>query len=133
MRRYSKLVGADIYRDGGSLAAKFVRSDGAFETLWLQVHPDWIKGQGARYSRLEVYRDLERRTAPEVVGLGSETERDIVASLQELLRDPVVDVPFADGKPKEHFLKYVRDLLLHIPKRGENAEQGAAGNSHRAV
>jgi len=133
MHRYSKLVGADIYRDGGSLEAKFLRSDGACETLWLQIHPDWLRSHCLHYSRLQIYGDFERRTVPEVVELGSETEREIVAGLHEFLGDPVVDVPFAHSKPKEHFLKYVRDLLLHIPRRGENAEQGAAGNSHRAV
>ena len=34
IRRYSKLVGADIYRDRGSFDAKLL--DGSFETLWLQ-------------------------------------------------------------------------------------------------
>jgi hypothetical protein len=118
MQRYSKLVGADIYRDGGSLAAKFVRSDGAFETLWLQVHPDWIKGQGALYWRLELYGDLERRVTARVVEIGSETEKEVVAGLLEFLGNPVVDVPFAHSTPKEHFLAHVRDLLSHIPERG---------------
>ncbi len=125
MQRYSKLVGADIYRDGGSLEAKFVRGDGAFETLWLQVHPDWIKGQGVHYSRLEVYDDLERRVTPRIVEIGSETEKDIVAGLREFLGNAVVDVPFAHRTPKEHFLEHVRHLLSAIPRRGQSAEQAA--------
>jgi hypothetical protein len=132
MRRYSKLVGADIYRDGGSLEARFVRGDGAFETLWLQVHPDVLRGHSLCYSRLQIYDDLERQTAPGVVELGSETERDILVGLREFLDAPVVDVPFAHGRPKHHFLDYVRDLLLHIPRRRQDAEQGAAGNSRLA-
>jgi hypothetical protein len=132
MQRYSKLVGADIYRDGGSLEVQFMRSDGAFETLWLQVHPDWLRGRGVHYSRLEIYGDLERRVTPCIVEIGSETEKDIVAGLGEFLGNPVVDVPFAHRKPKEHFLQHVRDLFSQIPRRGQSAEPDGAGNSHRA-
>jgi len=101
-----------------------VRGNGAVETLWLKVHPDWMKGKGVRYSRLEVYGDLERRVTPCTVEIGSETEKDIVAALREFLSNPVVDVPFAHRTPKDHFLEHVRDLLSQIPRRGEGAEQG---------
>jgi hypothetical protein len=119
MRHYSKLVGADIYRDGGSLEAKFICSDGTHETLWLMVNPDWIKGHTSRYSRLEVYTDFDRQSPSRLVEIGSELEKEIIAALREFLINPIVDVPFAHRTPEEHFLEHVRDLLSHIPNRAE--------------
>ena len=40
MRKYDTLISADIYRDGGSLEARFVRNDGRFETVRLKARPE---------------------------------------------------------------------------------------------
>jgi hypothetical protein len=79
--------------------------------------PDWTKAGCPRYSRLEVYADLDGQSPARLVEVGSESEKEIIAALREFLISPIVDVPFVHRTPEEHFLEHVRELLLHIPNR----------------
>ena len=58
MKIYDKLIAAEIYRDGGSLEARFRFADGGFESLWLSVLP-WDTPAQIAYGDLRVAFDSE--------------------------------------------------------------------------
>src|SRR5215831_8867459 len=106
-RQYSKLVGADMYRDGGSFEAKFICGDGGYETVWLEAAPDSPRQHALVHSRLQVFRDLDRAVAPEEISKNSTREAEVIEALQDFLAKPSVDVPFSHRTAAGTHLRYV--------------------------
>jgi hypothetical protein len=122
-RHYSKLVGAYMYRDGGSFEAKFVCDDGGFETVWLEAAPESPRQHVLVHSRLQIFRDLDRAVVPEEVAKNSPRETEIVTALRDFLANPSVDVPFGHRTPARTFLEYVERLVYYIPRRQPGADR----------
>jgi hypothetical protein len=116
MKTYDTLIAADIYRDGGSLEARFRLADGEFVSLWLSVLP-WDTPANKAYGALKVSTDADGAEAGRVVLVGSEEERQILASLRDFLRAPKVDVPFAHRTDSASFIEKVTWLSDEIPRR----------------
>src|SRR5262245_26772684 len=106
MEAYDTLIAADIYRDGGSLEARFRLADGSFESLWLSVLP-WDTPAQKKYGALKVSSVADGAENGRVVPAGSEEERDILVRLRDFLRSPKVDVPFAHRTDSESFVEKV--------------------------
>jgi hypothetical protein len=115
--RYKTLVGADIYRDGGSLEVKFVCCNGEFETLWLQAAPESPNSRQLIHDRLLVFSDLERQVDPVLIERDSSEETCILDSLKLFVSESTVDVPFAHRTPDQVYLGTVNDLIEAIPRR----------------
>ena len=129
---YKTLVGADIYRDGGSLEAKFILSDGRFETVFLEISRDWLDRTEPVHGRLLVYSDLDRECLPVIVTKASALEEGIMSSLKTFIDSPSVNVPFGHKTADEIFLNYVHSLIEAVPNRIKPAQQDAAGQSATA-
>jgi hypothetical protein len=94
-RRYRTLIGADMYRDGGSLEASFVLADGQFETLWLQAAPGSPRGHQVIHSIFLVYPNVERNPPSIQIEPNSPEEDSIRAAIEVFLANPSVSVPFS--------------------------------------
>ena len=116
-RRYSTLVGTEIYRDGGSLEAKFVLPDGRMETLWLQAASNFPRGHHLIHSVLLVYPNADREGSPTVIVPNSDEEKEIITAIELFLANPRVNVPFAHRTSDESFLDKLRQMALCIPNR----------------
>ena len=116
MKTYQTLIAADIYRDGGSLEARFRLADGAFESLWLSVLP-WDAPAQKAYGALKLSADADGAENGRVVPVDSEEEREILARLREFLRAPQVDVPFAHRGDSASFIEKATWLSDEIPRR----------------
>ncbi|RYD72211.1 MAG: hypothetical protein EOP84_23525 [Verrucomicrobiaceae bacterium] len=121
-RRYHTLIGADIYRDGGSLEARFVLADGQFETLWLQTAPGSPCGDQVTHSFLLVYSDVERVAPPIRIEPNSREEDQIRAAIETFLANPNVSVPFSHQTPDDYYLGRLKEMALAIPARTNKAE-----------
>lgn len=133
-RTYHTLVGADIYRDGGSLEARFILGDGRHETLWLQAAPGSPREHQVVHSTLQFYANLDREGVPTKVEPNSSEEDSILAAIETFLESPNVDVPFAHKTPKEYYLGRLRELATGIPNRtNEDAQQAVGGNGGQAL
>ena len=117
-----------MYRDGGSLEARFVLEDGRFETLWLEAAPGSPRGHQVVHSTLQFYANLDREGIPTRVEPNSPEEGSILAAIEAFLGTPDVDVPFAHKTPKEYYLGRLRELATGIPNRTNEAQQVAAPN-----
>lgn len=116
---YQTLIAADIYRDGGSLEARFQCEGGGFESIWLAAKPE-----DRSYTRF-VHGDLRISTSAEgaqtgrVVAMGSQEEAEILTRLISFMQSPKVDVPFSERTPIDYYLHTVADLITAIPNRKE--------------
>ena len=116
MKTYDTLIAADIYRDGGSLEARFRLADGAFESLWLSVLP-WDSPKEKAYGPLKVSADADGAQNGIAIPVGSEEEREILARLRDFLRAPKVEVPFAHRTDCAYFIEKAARLSDEIPRR----------------
>lgn len=120
-RHYRTLVGADIYRDGGSLEANFILANGRTETLWLQAASNSPQEHQLVHSVLLVYPNVEREGPPTVILPNSAEEKEILTAIELFLADASVNIPFAHRTPDEFFLAKLRQMELCIPKRTNEA------------
>jgi hypothetical protein len=128
-RIYHTLLGADMYRDGGSLEASFILGDGRHETLWLQAAPESPRDHQVVHSTLQFYANLDREGVPTKVEPNSSEEGSILAAIEAFLASPNVDVPFAHKTPNEYYLERLRELASGIPNRtNEEAQQAGTSN-----
>lgn len=125
-RCYHTLIGADMYRDGGSLEARFALADGQFETLWLQAAPDSPRDHQVMHSFLLVYPDVDRNAPSIQIEPNSPEEDSIRAAIEMFLANPSVSVPFSHKTPDDYYLGRLRELALAIPKRTNEAEPQTA-------
>jgi len=116
MKIYVSLIAAEIYRDGGSLEARFRLSDGGFESIWLSIIP-WDTPAEKAYGPLKVSADAEGAENCRMISIGSEEEREVIARLRDFLRAPKVDVPFAHRSDNALLLQKVAWLADEIPRR----------------
>lgn len=116
MSAYDTLIAADIFRDGGSLEARFRLADGTFQSLWLSILP-WDTPAEKTYGALRVSADAEGAKNGRLIPVGSEEEGAILAGLRDFLRAPKVDVPFAHRTDSAAFIEKVTWLLDEIPRR----------------
>ncbi len=116
---YAKLVAADIYRDGGSLEARFQCDDGRFESLWLAAKPEDRSYEKFVHGRFMISADAESAENGRIVGKGTPEEEEILARLTAFMEAPHVDVPFSHQTPRDYYLQKVADLIAAIPNRKE--------------
>jgi hypothetical protein len=86
--KLTKLVDADIYRDGGSYAASFETDTGAIYSVWLQRSrmPD---GDGLHHRWLFAYAGVERPRDCVPILTGSAEEKALLTRLRDFLADHV--------------------------------------------
>lgn len=115
---YKALVGADVYRDGGSIEVRFVCTDGSSETIWLQVAdtPDGI----FVHTDLLIYSNAERHGPALRIAKASPEEDALVAALHRFLSHPKVDVPFVRRTEDGKYIETVETLIASISKRVAN-------------
>lgn len=116
MRAYDTLIGADIYRDGGSLEARFRLADGTFESLWLSVLP-WDTPAQKAYGALKVSADANGAERGRVIAIATEEEREILTGLLSFLRAPKVDIPASPYTDRESCIEKVIWISAEIPRR----------------
>lgn len=113
-----------MYRDGGSLEARFVLKDGRFETLWLQSAPGSPRDNQIIHSTLQFYPNLDRSGVPTRVEPNSAEESSILAAIDAFLVTPEVDVPSEHKSPEDYYLDRLRELATCIPNRTNEAQFG---------
>lgn len=114
---YKTLVAADVYRDGGSLEARFQCADGSFETIWLQASLDPEFGVRYIHTDLMIFADANREGAFQRIEKESPEEDALLDALHRFLRAPKVTVPFSHRTPDEHYLRTIETLIESIPNR----------------
>jgi hypothetical protein len=117
MRKYDTLISADIYREGGSLEARFVRNDGRFETVRLKARPESRQMDRFIYVELLLFDNADAEGEAKAIVKSSTEELEIIAALREFLDHPKIDIPFAHSTPKKNFLRVVESLVSCIPGR----------------
>jgi hypothetical protein len=114
--KLTKLVFADVYRDGGSYSASFETADGAIYSVWLQRSkmPD---SEGAHHRWLFEYFGMERpQDCPPIV-TGSAAEKALFARLRRFLADQAPDdVLVPDPQSKRSFSR-LRELVYYAERR----------------
>jgi hypothetical protein len=114
---YVTLVASDIYRDGGSLEARFRCDDGSFESLWLQARPIDRSYQRFAHTELKVASSADGAKNGKSLLRGSTEEEAVLARLRSFMMSPKVDVPFSHRTPVDHHLEKVTALIDAIPNR----------------
>ena len=114
---YVTLIAADIYRDGGSLEARFRCDDGSFESVWLQAKPENRSFERFVHADLRVASSADGAQAGRTLSKGSQEEGAVVAKLRSFMLTPEVDVPFSHRAPVDYYLERVRALISAIPHR----------------
>jgi hypothetical protein len=117
MTTYKTLVAADVYRDGGSIEARFACADGSFETIWLQAALEPQFGMNYIHTDLLIFADAYRQGPSRRIAKDSIEEDALLNALNEFLRVPKVNVPFSHQTADEDYLQTVEALIANIPNR----------------
>lgn len=116
IKSYDVLIAAAIYRDGGSLEARFRFSDGTFESLWLGVIP-WDHPAQISYGPL---KQADNETGAEhgrVIEKKSPDDQRIVATIRAFLEQLKLDIAHRYHEEESHFIEIVVSLLKEISLR----------------
>jgi hypothetical protein len=120
--KLTRLLSADVYRDGGSYRACFETDDGRIYTLWLQRSrmPD---AEGLHHRWLFAYFGTERPERCLPVVTGSEEERALLARLNAL----VPSMPATDAALPPDQLTRLKELIRYIARREPCSPADLAG------
>jgi hypothetical protein len=107
--KLTKLVDADIYRDGGSYSASFETENGSIYSVWLQRSkmPD---SEGLHHRWLFAYVGLERPQDCLPIVTGSAEETALLTRLRDFLADHA-------SEEREYSLGRLRELVHHAERR----------------
>jgi predicted metal-binding protein len=109
-----KLLGADMYRDGGSFSAEFETNDGTIHSVFLQrsAMPD---NEGLHHKWLYQYQGYDKpQNCPPII-TGSDEESELLARLQDFLAAQL-NVPTTDERQKYH-LERLSKMIYYIQHR----------------
>ena len=82
--RMLELIGADICRDGGSIALDYRKEDGTLVSVLLEVNR-YLDGETPTYGHLHIGREIQNRCdASTIVLKGSNEERALLRDIEEL-------------------------------------------------
>jgi hypothetical protein len=109
-----KLLGADIYRDGGSYSAEFETDEGTVYSVFLQrsAMPD---ENGLHHKWLYEYQGYDKPKNCSPIITGSVEERNLLERLQDFL-SAQFDVPMTDERQKYH-LERLGKMIHYIQRR----------------
>lgn len=86
MARVLELIGADVCRDGGSIALDYRKDDGALVSVFLEVNR-YLDGEAPTYGHLHVGSEIQTRCdASTIVSKGSDEERALLRDIEALSR-----------------------------------------------
>ncbi len=110
----TRLIYADIYRDGGSYGASFETSEGHTYNIWLEcsIRPD---EEGLHHRWLFHYFGEERPKDCLPVVTGSTEERELLGRLRGFLAVPPLEGASPD--PEDNSLYRLKKLIGYIERR----------------
>ena len=115
----TKLVSAAIYRDGGSLDARFQSDKGDLICYWIQAVPridrDSREIVGFTKGPLRFSRNSKGAKSGQIVD--SERESDIAKELRAFLKHPKFDNPISHEADPKKYLRYVEMMASAIEGR----------------
>jgi hypothetical protein len=109
-----KLLGADMYRDGGSYSAEFETEEGSIYGVFLQrsAMPD---EKGLHHKWLYEYHGYHKPEGCPPVITGSVQERDLIERLQDFL-SVQPDTPTTDNR-QIYYLEHLGEMIRYIQHR----------------
>jgi|GEM_PF-4001713 len=109
-----RLIGADICRDGGSLAATFERADGSLLSIFLEVAEIPEPGEARRFLHLHVGSSIQNRCDPAtILRRGSADEASFLSELDDWIA--ANDPPASQSRHWDRLM----ELRRSIPTREE--------------
>jgi hypothetical protein len=116
---YETLITAEIYRDGGSLEARFECKGGGFESIWLAAKPEDRSYMRFVHGDLRISPSADGAQTGRVVAVRSPEEAEVLTRLTSFMQSPKVNVPFSERTPIDYYLQTVASLITAIPNRKE--------------
>ena len=114
---YETLITADIYRDGGSMDARFECEGGRFESLWLGAKPEDRSYTRFVPGKLRISPGADGARTGREVAIGSPEETEVLTRLTAFMQSPRVNAPFGERTPIDYYLQKVAALITAIPNR----------------
>ena len=114
--KLTRLIYADIYRDGGSYGASFETGEGFIYSVWLECSrmPD---GEGLHHRWLFQYFGNERPKDCLPVVTGSEEERALLGRLHSFLTAQALEVVSPPASFEDKCLVRLKELVSYIERR----------------
>lgn len=105
-----ELIGADICRDGGSIAMEYRKKDGALVSVLLEVNR-YLDGETPTYGHLHIGREIQNRCdASTIVTKGSNEEQTLLEDIEQLRH-------LAPTGARENTMHWLRQLRDRLPDR----------------